>query len=65
MNTFGHGSSKGKGKRKGKPSGKRHHDKDAGPKTFQSKPSRKDRIDPDNPFAAALMGLRDMLNLSS
>ena len=29
------------------------------PKTYASAPLRKDRIDPDNPFAAALMGLRD------
>ncbi len=28
------------------------------PKTFSSRPERKDRIDPDNPFAAALMGLK-------
>ncbi len=47
---------KGKGKpgpRKGAP---RRED---GPKTFSSKPQKKDRIDPDNPFAAALMGLKD------
>jgi ATP-dependent RNA helicase SUPV3L1/SUV3 len=30
-----------------------------GPKTYASKPQKKDRIDPDNPFAAALMGLKD------
>ena len=30
------------------------------PKTFAARPERKpDRIDPDNPFAAALMGLKD------
>lgn len=29
------------------------------PKTYQSRPEKKDRIDPDNPFAAALMGLKD------
>ncbi|WP_136442668.1 helicase-related protein [Pacificoceanicola onchidii] len=42
-----------KGKGKGGPKG------DRGPKTFQSRPEKKDRIDPDNPFAAALMGLKD------
>jgi ATP-dependent RNA helicase SUPV3L1/SUV3 len=46
-----------KGQRK--PGGKRRPEKSPGPKTFQSKPARKDKIDPDNPFAAALMGLRD------
>ncbi|QGX98979.1 disulfide oxidoreductase [Roseovarius faecimaris] len=46
----------GKGKRpprKGKPDGER------GAKTYTAKPQKKDRIDPDNPFAAALMGLKD------
>ncbi|MGH1367243.1 MAG: helicase-related protein [Maritimibacter sp.] len=28
-------------------------------KTFSSGPAKKDKIDPDNPFAAALMGLKD------
>ena len=43
---------KGKPKGKGKP-------RDAGPKTFAAKPPRKEKqIDPDNPFAAALMGLK-------
>ncbi|MTJ04060.1 MAG: disulfide oxidoreductase [Sediminimonas qiaohouensis] len=41
-----------KGKGKGKP--------DAAPKSAEARPPRsKDRIDPDNPFAAALMGLKD------
>ncbi|WP_026758346.1 helicase-related protein [Sediminimonas qiaohouensis] len=41
-----------KGKGKGKP--------DAAPKNAEARPPRsKDRIDPDNPFAAALMGLKD------
>ncbi|MFD1343463.1 helicase-related protein [Litorisediminicola beolgyonensis] len=31
----------------------------SGPKSFESRPQKKDRIDPDNPFAAALMGLKD------
>lgn len=30
-----------------------------GAKTYGSKPPKKDKIDPDNPFAAALMGLKD------
>lgn len=34
--------------------------KPQGPKTFQSRPPRKEKpIDPDNPFAAALMGLTE------
>jgi ATP-dependent RNA helicase SUPV3L1/SUV3 len=47
------GKPRGKGKPKGKgPKG------DGGPRNFAAKPARKDRIDPDNPFAAALMGLK-------
>ncbi|PVH29699.1 helicase-related protein [Pararhodobacter oceanensis] len=57
------GDRRGKG---GKP-GRRDTGRDGGrdnarqqPRKFQSGPDRKkDRIDPDNPFAAALMGLRD------
>jgi len=42
------------------PKGRDHGPRDQGPRTFSSGPERrKDRIDPDNPFAAALMGLRD------
>ncbi|MBC7141966.1 MAG: disulfide oxidoreductase, partial [Rhodobacteraceae bacterium] len=45
---------------KGKPGGKgKGDDKDG--RTFESRPPKKDRIDPDNPFAAALMGLRDKI----
>ncbi len=44
-----HGGPKGKGRPKGKPQGA---------KTYSSRPEKKDRIDPDNPFAAALMGLK-------
>lgn len=51
-----------KGKHGGKPGGKGggkggpRHD---GPKTFEARPPRKEKpIDPDNPFAAALMGLK-------
>ncbi|MEM6823991.1 MAG: helicase-related protein [Pseudomonadota bacterium] len=53
----------GKPKQGGKPrsahKGKKPS-RDGAPKTFSAKPDRKsDRIDPDNPFAAALMGLKD------
>ena len=43
-------------KRKGKPGGGKRDD---GPKRYSAGPERRDRIDPDNPFAAALMGLKD------
>lgn len=47
----------GKPDRKGKP-----ERRDDTPRTFEARPARKnDRIDPDNPFAAALMGLRDKI----
>jgi ATP-dependent RNA helicase SUPV3L1/SUV3 len=49
----GGGRPRGKGKRAPQP-GEKH---DA-PRTFEARPARKDRIDPDNPFAKALMGLR-------
>jgi ATP-dependent RNA helicase SUPV3L1/SUV3 len=41
-----------------RPRGKDRPREDAGPKTFEARPPRKDRIDPDNPFAAALMGFQ-------
>ncbi|WP_111732654.1 helicase-related protein [Roseovarius amoyensis] len=44
------------GKPRGKPGGKPEH---KGARTYSARPEKKDRIDPDNPFAAALMGLRD------
>lgn len=50
---------------KGKPgkgkagSGKPRGGQDNKAKSYSSKPQKKDRIDPDNPFAAALMGLKD------
>ena len=44
---------KGDKPRKGKP---RRKDE---PKSFSSRPAKVDRIDPDNPFAAALMGLKN------
>ncbi len=52
---------KGEGRKDGdRPKGKgpRPKREDAAPRAFTSRPERKDRIDPDNPFAAALMGLR-------
>ena len=58
-NARGGGAPKGKGRggpKGGKGKGPR---REQGPKTFQSRPEKKDRIDPDNPFAAALMGLKD------
>ena len=42
-----------------KPGAKGKPRRDDGPKTHSAKPPRKDKIDPDNPFAAALMGLKD------
>ncbi|NIZ11170.1 helicase-related protein [Pseudooceanicola sp. HF7] len=48
---------KPRGKQGGKPGGKPQGNK---AKVFESAPpKKKDRIDPDNPFAAALMGLKD------
>ena len=45
---------------KGKPKGKGGPRRDQGAKQFQARPPRKEKaIDPDNPFAAALMGLKD------
>ena len=56
----GQGDRRGKGGKPGKP-GKRDGDRrDQQSRNFSSGPDRKkDKIDPDNPFAAALMGLRD------
>lgn len=45
----GKGKPKGKGARPPKPEGA---------KSFEARPPKKDKIDPDNPFAAALMGLK-------
>ncbi|MDH5797221.1 MAG: helicase-related protein, partial [Paracoccaceae bacterium] len=47
----------GKPKPKGKRKGPQDRDHKAG--NFSARPPKKDRIDPDNPFAAALMGLKD------
>jgi len=51
--------SKPQGKYKGKPKGK---PADKGAKTYSAKPKREKPIDPDNPFAAALMGLSNRKN---
>ncbi|WP_172296590.1 helicase-related protein [Pseudoruegeria sp. HB172150] len=50
-----------KGKPKGKPNKGKRPPKQGQPQTrnFESRPPKKDKIDPDNPFAAALMGLRN------
>ncbi|MBO9479117.1 disulfide oxidoreductase [Shimia sp. R11_0] len=53
--TKGGDKPRGKG---GKPKGKGPR-RDNGPKQFQARPPKKEKaIDPDNPFAAALMGLK-------
>ena len=50
---------KPQGKKGGKPRGKGKPRREDGPKTFQSGPKRREKaIDPDNPFAAALKGLK-------
>nr|WP_217358969.1 DEAD/DEAH box helicase [Ruegeria arenilitoris] len=58
----GQGKGKPRGKPqdgRGKPQGKKGG-KPQGAKSFSSRPPRKEKaIDPDNPFAAALMGLKD------
>ena len=47
------------GKIKNRPKGKRNQPKDdQKPRPHQSKPEKSKKIDPDNPFAAALMGLK-------
>ncbi|GGG65784.1 ATP-dependent helicase MgpS [Salipiger pallidus] len=54
----GRGAPQGKGGPrkggKGKPGGG-----EKGPKTYESRPRKEQKIDPDNPFAAALMGLKN------
>ena len=54
---------KPQGKREGKPRGKGKPRREGGggggkPRNFEARPPKKDRIDPDNPFAQALMGLK-------
>ena len=46
------GKGGGKGKRPNKGGGNQS-------RTYEARPPKKDKIDPDNPFAAALMGLKD------
>ena len=54
----GAGKPRGQGKPGGKPRGK-GKPRQEGAKQFQSRPPKKEKaIDPDNPFAAALMGLK-------
>ncbi|GAA6192049.1 helicase-related protein [Phaeobacter sp. NW0010-22] len=59
----GKGKPRGKGQQdggRGKPQGKKGGRPQQGAKTFSSRPTRPEKkIDPDNPFAAALMGLKD------
>ncbi|WP_181893312.1 helicase-related protein [Falsiruegeria mediterranea] len=61
----GDGRGQGKGKPRGKPQDGRGKPgkkggKPQGAKTFSSRPPRQEKkIDPDNPFAAALMGLKE------
>ena len=47
----------GKKAQKRKPKSKQRTES-SGPKKFQARPEKKQTIDPDNPFAAALMGLK-------
>ncbi|MEM9499303.1 MAG: helicase-related protein [Pseudomonadota bacterium] len=49
------------GKPRGPRKGERKDRKESGPKTFSAKPAKTGKIDPDNPFAAALMGLKDKI----
>jgi ATP-dependent RNA helicase SUPV3L1/SUV3 len=54
------GKAEGRGERGKGP--KRDRREDQGARSFEARPPKKnDRIDPDNPFAAALMGLRDKI----
>ncbi len=53
------GKPRGKGGKPQRGKGGKPVREDDGPKTFTARPERKaDRIDPDNPFAQALAGLR-------
>ncbi len=47
------------GKQRDKPDSKPGGKPDQGARTYSAKPARQDKIDPDNPFAAALMGLKN------
>jgi ATP-dependent RNA helicase SUPV3L1/SUV3 len=48
----------GKPRREGKRPPKGKPRQEERPKAFESRPPKRDRIDPDNPFAAALMGFK-------
>ena len=50
------GGGGGGGKHRGKPKGGKP--KQDGPRQFSARPDKKDKIDPDNPFAQALAGLK-------
>ena len=53
------GEGRGKGKPKGKPRGANKGARDDKAKSFSARPTKPEKkIDPDNPFAAALMGLK-------
>ena len=53
------GESRCKGKPKGKPRGANKGARDDKAKSFSARPTKPEKkIDPDNPFAAALMGLK-------
>jgi len=52
------GAGKPKPERRG-PAKKKKRPQQQGAKSYSAKPEKKDKIDPDNPFAAALMGLKD------
>jgi ATP-dependent RNA helicase SUPV3L1/SUV3 len=54
--TGGHNRNANKARKGGKPNAGKGGDKQRAQK-FSAKPEKKDKIDPDNPFAAALMGL--------
>ena len=62
-NRGGQQRGKPEGKQGGRPKGKGKPRRDGGggggkQRNFESRPPKKDRIDPDNPFAQALMGLK-------
>ena len=45
-------------KQGGRPKGKPNHGDQGKARSFEAKPKNEKQIDPDNPFAAALMGLK-------
>ncbi len=53
------GRPKPQGKRKKPPQKGKRPSRDNKPQSYSARPAKKDVIDPDNPFAAALMGLKD------